>query len=513
MNTAEDTINRVSLGQLLDGLAMLPQPLPPELDVQVSGVKMDSRELCAGDLFIACFGRNHDARDYVDKALALGAAAVLVEAGGGWQGIQYRSSIPLVAIDNLPAKISAIAGRFFGNPSQELAVIGITGTNGKTSCCQFIAQALTSLGTPCGVIGTLGHGTPGNLSETSHTTPDAVFTQMALATLRDAGMQGVAMEVSSVGLHQYRAQAVQFDTAVFTNLSRDHLDYHESMEVYADNKRKLFTTCGLQVAVVNLDDSYALYMLNAVRSGVQILTYSLANQSATVYAEQVTLDRQGFTATIVTPQGTGQVRCPLFGYFNISNVLAVVTTLLSFGERQGRFDTAALFRVVTGLKPVAGRMEIIGPSDELTCIVDYAHTPDGLKSALLAVRDHFDGEVWCVFGCGGNRDRGKRPLMGEVARAHANRLIITDDNPRNESGDDIVKHILSGIEDRSGVEIIRDRGQAIRHAVASARPGDIVLVAGKGHENYQELGGRRTVFSDASQVRLALQQRPRQAGA
>lgn len=507
MNTAEKVMNSISLGQLIDGLTEVPQQLLAEFDVRVTGVKMDSRLLQPGDLFIACFGQNHDARNYIDYALELGVVAVLAESGGNWQGIQWRGDVPIVAIDNLSTRISEIAGRYYGNPSENLQVIGITGTNGKTSCCQFIAGALEASGVSCGVIGTLGYGTVNDLMETSHTTPDGVFTQLALSELQRNGAEVVAMEVSSVGLHQHRVQAVSFDTAIFTNLSRDHLDYHESMESYAVNKRKLFAFPGLKAAVINLDDSYGLYMMDAVTRDVQVYTYSLYNHTATVHTRSIVLDRHGFQAEIVTPHGEGKISCPLFGYFNISNVLAVVTTLMCHFERQGAVDLERLFAAVSGLKPVNGRMEIIGSSDELTCIVDYAHTPEGLKSALLAIRDHFDGEVWCVFGCGGNRDRGKRPMMGEIARAYANKLIITDDNPRNESGEEIVRHIMTGIDGTAGVEVIRDRAQAIDHAIESASPGDIVLVAGKGHENYQDIGGKRTVFSDASKVRLALQRR------
>ncbi len=353
-------------------------------------------------------------------------------------------------------------------------------------------------------MGTLGYGKVDRLKQTPHTTPDAVVAQMALAELRREGVDAVAMEVSSVGLHQHRVQAVQFDMALFTNLSRDHLDYHESMENYAENKRKLFTFPGLNAAIINLDDSYGLYMMDAVSRDVKILTYSLDNHTTTVHAKSCELDRHGFKAQGGHSYGEGNIRCSLFGYFNISNVLAVITTLLSYYERTGAVDLDKLLVSVSSIRPVNGRMEIIGSSDELTCIVDYAHTPEGLRSALLAIRDHFDGEVWCVFGCGGNRDRGKRPMMGEIARAFANRLVVTDDNPRHENGEDIVRHILSGIEESGDVQVIRDRSFRDRTGHRNRPPGDIVLVAGKGHENYQDIGGRKTVFSDASQVRLAL---------
>jgi UDP-N-acetylmuramoyl-L-alanyl-D-glutamate--2,6-diaminopimelate ligase len=507
MNTAEEISNSMPLPELIGGLAELPEPLPARLVVQVSGVKMDSRLVRQGDLFIACFGRNHDARDYIDVAIRQGAVAVLAESGGAWHGIQYRDAIPVIAVDQLAASISEIAGRFYGDPSNSLRVIGVTGTNGKTSCSQFIAQALENSGVRAGVIGTLGYGRYANLRESPHTTPDAITTQQVLAELLKDHVTAVAMEVSSVGLHQHRVNGVAFDTAVFTNLSRDHLDYHGSMESYAENKRKLFSSPGLRVAVVNLDDSYALSMLDVLARDVKVYTYSLQNRSATVFASNVSLDRHGFRAEVSTPYGDGSINCPLFGLFNISNVLAALTTLLSFFERIGTVDIEKLFALAANLRPVSGRMEIVGSSEALTCIVDYAHTPDGLQCALKAIRDHFDGHVWCVFGCGGNRDRGKRPMMGEIAETLANRLVITDDNPRMEDGEDIVRHILSGIEVNSNVTVIRDRATAINFAVENAAPGDVVLVAGKGHESYQDAGGRRTVFSDANQVRLALQKR------
>jgi UDP-N-acetylmuramoyl-L-alanyl-D-glutamate--2,6-diaminopimelate ligase len=507
MNTAEEVLNSRPLVELIEGLVELPQSHTALLNRQVTGVKMDSRLLQPGDLFIACFGRHHDARNYIAGAIDSGVAAVLAESGGDWQGIESRGGVPVIAVDNLSSKISEVAGRFYGKPSEAMTVIGVTGTNGKTSCSHFIAQVLEASGAPTGLIGTLGFGRYNNLKETQHTTPDAVFTQKALAEMQKERMQSVVMEVSSVGLHQHRVEAVKFDTALFTNLSRDHLDYHDSMENYADNKRKLFLSSGLRAAIINIDDSYGLYMMDVLSRDVKVYTYSLSNHTATVYAKSIQLDRHGFSAEIATPYGDGSINCPLFGYFNISNVLAALTTLISFFEKPGTIDIKNLFKLVSELRPVVGRMEIIGSSDELTCIVDYAHTPDGLKSALTAIRDHFDGKVWCVFGCGGNRDRGKRPMMGEIARAYANRLIITDDNPRKESGEEIVKHILSGIEESSDVSVIRDRAQAIQFAIESARPEDIVLVAGKGHENYQDIGGRRTVFSDANQVRLALQKR------
>lgn len=507
MNTAEQLHSNGDLLGLIDGLVSLPDPVPNAVNVIATGIQMDSRLLRKGDLFLACFGSNHDAREYIGQAIEVGVAAVLAESGGQWQGVRVVEDIAVIAIDNLSAKLSEIAARFFSYPSQRLSVIGITGTNGKTSCSQFIAQALADSGFSCGTMGTLGYGIYGDLKETQLTTPDPVFTQMALAEMAQDGIDPVVMEVSSVGLHQKRVKAVKFDTAIFTNLTRDHLDYHESMEDYGNNKKKLFTSEGLGRAIINLDDPYALSVINAIAPSVDVNTYSLKNSAATVYAESLTLTRQGFEARIVTPIGAGTVKGKLIGYFNVSNLLAVIATLINYLPKKKDVDIERLCELISGLTSVDGRMEIIGDSDQVTAVVDYAHTPDGLRSALKGLRDHFSGNIWCVFGCGGNRDKGKRPLMGEIAESFADRLIIADDNPRNEEGDEIVQHILSGMNKPEAVIVQRDREKAIEYAVANAKSGDVVLVAGKGHETYQDVGDSRLIFSDANQVRLALQAR------
>lgn len=513
MNTAEDMSITMALETLIAGLMPAGLSLPRGVNPLIRGVRLDSREVQPGDLFIACFGRNVDGRDYIDGAIAAGAAAVLAAAGGPWQGVSLRGEVPVVAVDGLSCKISEIAGRFHGHPSHALRLIGVTGTNGKTSCTQFLAQTLGALqGHPCGVIGTLGYGPWGHLEPSALTTPDAVHIQSILADMRRRGLDPVLMEVSSVGLHQQRVRALRFDTALFTNLTRDHLDYHGSMEAYAEAKRRLFTQPGLRVVVANLDDPHALYMLDAVSRDVAVLTYSTRNSAASVHALQVDFTREGYHARIRTPLGDGEIGGPLIGQFNFSNVLAVTATLIGHLQPQGRAELDAILSVVSGLRPVTGRMEIIGEPTDVTAIVDYAHTPDGLRSALQAVHEHFSGRLWCVFGCGGNRDKGKRPLMGEIAEELADALVIADDNPRTEQGDDIIQHILSGIRARERVTVIRDRAAAIDHAIRAAAPGDVILVAGKGHENYQDVGGQRMLFSDAAQVRLALRRRAADSG-
>ena len=540
------------LPALIDGLVAASVAARPELDVAVGGVCMDSRLLQEGDLFIAVCGAKHDARRYIDDAVGKGAAAVLAQGDDrDWKrlrlqkSLRLRKQVPVLPVDCLPAKISEVAGRFYGHPSRQLRLMGVTGTNGKTSCSLFIAACLEGFGINCGIIGTLGygrggygsgghgrggHGRGGQFNETPLTTPDPVSTQQILAGMRDDGAAAAVMEVSSVGLHQRRVRALRFDTAVFTNLSRDHLDYHRSMEDYAANKKKLFTVDGLRRAVVNLDDAYGMSIINSVAAEVMVSTYSLEDRRADVYAEDLRLSPGGCRARLHTPIGSGKVETPLLGRFNFSNLLAVAGVLVGYfnggdeggeGESEGRgktMDIDSLCEQLSTLRPVPGRMEIISgdntdskaaaPTAPITTVVDYAHTPDGLHAALAALRDHFaEGRICCVFGCGGNRDQGKRSMMGEIAECHADQVVVTDDNPRLEDGDEIVRHILSGMARPEAATVQRDRRQAIAAAVAAAAPGDAVLVAGKGHEAYQETHAGRLSFSDADALREALQQR------
>lgn len=507
MRLAENIVYTTSLEQLLSGIVDLPVELPLEFDVRVSGVQLDSREVKPGDLFFACFGKHHDARDYIDAAIERGAVAVLAHADGKWQGVSVRRGVIVLAIDDLAARTGEIASRFFDEPSAAMTMIGVTGTNGKTSCTQFIAQALNSMRRCCGVIGTLGIGVPPDLQDSSYTTPDPVQVQAALAELRHKGADTVAMEVSSQGLHQHRVNGVRFDVAVFTNLTRDHLDYHGSMEDYAETKRKLFMFAGLSSAVVNMDDPFATRILNSLAPSVRSYTYSVSNHKADVYALKLERSREGFKALVHTPVGDGELSGALLGTFNFSNLLAVLTSLIATERARTDFQLERLLDHLSRLQPVSGRMEIVGDSADITAVVDYAHTPDALRVALLALREHFTGRIWCVFGCGGNRDQGKRPLMAEMAELYADMLIVTDDNPRTESADEIVRQILLGIEDTSRLIVERDRAKAIERAIVEASAGDVVLLAGKGHENYQDVNGMRMAFSDVKQARIALTKR------
>ena len=306
-----------------------------------------------------------------------------------------------------------------------------------------------------------------------------------------------------------RVEAIRFDTAVFTNLTRDHLDYHKTMSEYAESKRKLFQWPDLKSAVLNLDDEFSLSLIKSIKKEVKIFTYSVSNKSASVFSEGLTFSNTGYSALINTPFGCKELSGKLLGRFNLSNVLAVIATLISLKVREnsGRIDLAEILDSVASLSSADGRMEIVNESNEITTIVDYAHTPDSLKSALETLKCHFAGEIWCVFGCGGDRDEGKRPIMGEIAEAFADHIVITDDNPRNESGDRIVSQILSGIEKHQNVSVIRNREKAISHAILKALPTDLVFIAGKGHETYQEISGKRVIFSDKVFARAALEER------
>ncbi|MEX1196661.1 MAG: UDP-N-acetylmuramoyl-L-alanyl-D-glutamate--2,6-diaminopimelate ligase [Pseudohongiellaceae bacterium] len=509
MTTAEKIVNKkTTLQSLLKGMLQEGVGDPAMLSVPVSGMSMDSRQLRQGDLFIACFGRNHDARDYIDMAIANGATAVLAQAGGEWRDSMWRGPVPVLVLDNLTAQISHLAARFYGEPGAQLTVTGVTGTNGKTSCTQFLAQALTKLEEPCGVIGTLGAGVYPSLDDTGYTTPGPVDVQHHLHEFLSRGAGHAVIEASSQGLHQHRLAAVPFRAAIFTNLTRDHLDYHDSMDAYGDAKKRLFLGEALRTAVVNADDPYGITILDALSPQVRALTYSVSGARADVSVPRLEYLPAGYRAELSTPWGAAQLEGNLLGQFNISNMLAVLCALMTMPARNASEpDFSRIIQVLAALKPVSGRMEVVGQAAGVTAVVDYAHTPDALKSALAALRSHADGAVHCVFGCGGNRDQGKRPMMAEVAERGADHLVITDDNPRLEDADHIIRQILLGLDDRDRAVVERDRANAIRTAILAAQPGDIVLVAGKGHENYQDVGGQRMAFSDVAQVRLVLNER------
>lgn len=505
MNTTSHD-NRQRLSRLLAGRAQV----DPQVDCDITGLTLDSRQVRPGSLFLACAGIAHHGLEFFRQAVERGAAAVVCEPDERWdpsaiQALAGTSSVPLYPVAGLSAEVSALAGRFYADPSHRLAVFGITGTNGKTSCSHYLAQ-LFSPEHICGVIGTVGNGLPGELESATHTTPDAVTLQAQLRDLRDRGADMVAMEVSSHALDQGRAAAVRFDVALLTNLTQDHLDYHADMAAYAAAKLRLFTDCEINCAVLNLDDPFADRVLAALPGRVRSIGYStdvrkVPQTEQWLKATSIVPDPEGMSLTIDSSWGQGQVASRLLGRFNASNLLAALAVLLYRGTP---FATALekLARVET----VEGRMQRLGGGDLPLVVVDYAHTPDALEHALQALREHVGGRLVCVFGCGGDRDRGKRPLMGAIAERLADRVLVTDDNPRTESGDRIVAEVVAGIQQPDRVRVVRDRAVAIATAIREAQPGDLVLVAGKGHETYQLVGDEVLHFSDREQVEQALRE-------
>ncbi|WP_341707553.1 UDP-N-acetylmuramoyl-L-alanyl-D-glutamate--2,6-diaminopimelate ligase [Halopseudomonas sp.] len=470
-------------------------PAAQPADVEIRNLTMDSRGVAAGDLFLAFPGLRHDGRDFIAQAVAAGAAAVACEPKVGIAG---SIGVPVVQVSNLAEQVSALGDTFYGQPSAAMKVIGITGTNGKTSISQMLAQALDRLGYSCGVIGTLGSGLAGALIDHGMTTPSAVAVQRHLATMRDQGATHVAMEVSSHALDQHRVEAVRFEVAVFTNLSRDHLDYHGTMAAYGDAKAKLFQR-ELKAAVINLDDPFGRQL--AARCAAPVMGFSLTDPAAAIYCSELVCDSLGLSAQVQVEGRSFALRSSLLGSFNMSNLLAVLGSLLALGVEMD----AALERIAQ-LQPPAGRMQRLGGGDLPLVVVDYAHTPDALEKALTALHQHAAGRVICVFGCGGDRDNGKRPMMARVAEQHAQAVVVTDDNPRTESSSQIIEQICQGAEHPQALTVIPNRAQAIAKTIAAAQPGDVILLAGKGHENYQEIDGVRHPFSDIEQASLALQQ-------
>ncbi|NTV09693.1 MAG: UDP-N-acetylmuramoyl-L-alanyl-D-glutamate--2,6-diaminopimelate ligase [Zoogloea sp.] len=474
--------------------------------VTVERLCADSRAVRAGDVFLAFPGHRVDGRRFIDDAVARGAAAVLWErAGHAWNA---ELAVPNLAVDGLATLSGYLAHEVFGRPSEGLWVVGVTGTNGKTSVSQWLTRAFTSLGRKCGVIGTLGVGFPGQLADTGNTTPDALTLHRTLAELRAAGAAAAAMEVSSIGLDQGRLNGVQVDVAVFTNLTRDHLDYHGTMEAYAAAKAKCFDLPGLRTAVINLDDRFGVAQARRLAgSGVEVIGYTLVPFNAdaapvdrVVYADQLHTTPAGIRFTAVCGDVRAKLHPELVGQFNVSNLLAVIGTLIASG-----FSLTEAAAVAEKLTPPIGRMQTLGGVGDPLVVVDYAHSPDAMEQVLSAVRPTVEargGKLTCVFGCGGDRDPGKRPLMGEVARRLADRVVLTSDNPRTEKPAAILLEISAGAG--TDAEVIEDRAQAIRQAVLAAGPDDVVVIAGKGHEPYQEINGQRHPFSDAEQARLAL---------
>jgi UDP-N-acetylmuramoyl-L-alanyl-D-glutamate--2,6-diaminopimelate ligase len=446
------------LTDLLNGLVVVSERDSQLIDdLNISGMALDSRIVEADNLFIALAGAKQHGLAYLDKVIEREACAVLFDPSGEGNKLAGKvTDIPLIPVENLGTVLGELAARFYGNPSENLDVIGITGTNGKTSCSQFIGQ----LSDGCGIIGTLGWGEWGQLNKTINTTPDALAVQHILAAFVQAKMKTVAMEVSSHGLDQGRVNGVQFKGAVFTNISRDHLDYHGSMEDYLAAKLKLLHMPGLKFAVVNLDDASSDQITAAVPESVTIWGVSAKgkniNRGESVLADKMQLTPDGTEFTVHWRGLTQQVKASLFGDFNVENLLCVLGVILALGE-----SLADVAKKMQRIKPVTGRLERCGTqANGLNVFVDYAHTPDALYRVLTSLRKHCNKTLWVVFGCGGNRDSGKRPQMGSIAEQWADRIIVTDDNPRFEDNKTIAKEVLAGCKSGKAI-LIQDRKQEI----------------------------------------------------
>ncbi len=483
-----------SLSTLLQGIATVPSVF----DVTIHGLTTDSREVRSGDAFVALAGQRTPADHYLEPAIRAGASVILLDSAEAGE-CEERMGALLVPVKDLRSRLGLIADRFYEHPSQRLRVIGVTGTNGKTSVSHYIAQLLNETGSPCGLMGTLGYGMPGRLTPASHTTPDVVRVNRNLAHILQQGGRSVAMEVSSHALEQGRIDGIAIAGAVFTNLTRDHLDYHGSMAAYGDAKAKLFTREGLHFAVINVDDPFGRQLYSRLEGQCDRVRYSLHEAQTELWLTDFRPELDGFSADVNGLWGEFTVSAPLLGAFNVSNLLAAMASVLSLGVPVERVVPAA-----ARLTPPPGRLESYLGASGVQVVVDYAHTPDALRNALAALRPHTRGQLVCVFGCGGDRDSGKRPEMAAEAEAAADRVIVTDDNPRSEHPKSIARDILAGFRDPDRVRVIHDRGQAIQTAIGEASEGDVVLVAGKGHEAWQEMAGQRIPFSDAEQVRAAL---------
>lgn len=486
------------LAQLAAGFAQVPA------DVLVSDLTVDSRAATPGALFLALSGRTHHGLKFAAEAVARGARAVLYDEHGAPQPLQLPAGTFTAAVPRLGERIGIIADRFFGSPSQQLTIAGITGTNGKTTCAWLLAQALEHCQRPAAYIGTLGFGRPPQLTPTLHTTSDAVTLQRQLAQLRALGAECVCMEVSSHALDQARVNGVRFHTAVFTNLTRDHLDYHGTMAAYGAAKARLLAWPDLAHRVINIDDAFGAQLAAAGAAAPLIVTTRLASEvppgARFVRAARVTPDPSGLLIEVQSSWGSAELAVRLVGEFNVDNALTVLAVLLAW-----QVPLAAAVRALGRCRAASGRMEMFGGRGRTPlAIVDYAHTPDALVNALRAARLHCRGELRLVFGCGGDRDAGKRPMMGRIAAELADDIIVTDDNPRSEDPARIVAEIVAGMERPTPHVIEHDRALAIRLGLERSGADDVVLIAGKGHEDYQIVGHERRVFKDQAVVAALL---------
>ena len=470
---------------------LINEPAAP--DVLVSNLTLDTRTLAPGDVFVALPGAEHDGRDFIESALAAGAAAVLMESGRAL----HQDDARVISIAGLKGELGALANRLYGSPSDDLNVVAVTGTNGKTSVVDLTAQLLRRAGRKTGTIGTLGMRLDQQPTETRNTTPDCLALHRQLRQWRDDGVECVTLEASSHALDQRRLDGLAVDVGVFTNLSRDHLDYHHSMDAYCEAKLKLFREFAPVSRIYNADDEAVVAHADIWQSAG--LGVSTGGANAAIKIE--VLQAIPLVLKLRTPWGEGHLQTPLSGRFNAFNVGASLTAVLSLGV-----DFAEALVAAEALEPVVGRLQAVGDGADIRVIVDYAHTPDALERAIRALKETDNaGALWVLFGCGGDRDSGKRAEMGAIACQFADRVIVTSDNPRSEAPESIIDDILRGCDDSPIVE--SDRAAAIALVIAEAEVGDTVLIAGKGHETYQEIDGVRLPFNDAEHAAQHLQQR------
>ncbi len=478
-------------------------PLPADLPALPDRVRieMDSRQLQAGDIFVAVPGSQRDGRDFIEQALDAGAALVLAQGAHGDVLLEGR----VLKLPHLSMRLGELGRALFQVPN-DLQVIGVTGTNGKSSVTHYIAALSEALGTPTGLVGTLGVGRPGELRDSGLTTPGALALQATLGELASQGVRRIALEASSHALDQHRLETVNVSVGVFTNLTRDHLDYHGSMAAYAASKAKLFRRSELSMAVVNGDDPLARLMLAGCKSGVRVLATG-KDEAVTLRVLDWQASERGQQAMIATPDGEKMLSLGLMGRFNLDNVLLAIAVLYGLGE-----PLDELFSAAASLVPVQGRMELYIDANAPSVIVDYAHTPDALHNALEALRAHLGdaGKLWCVFGCGGERDTGKRSDMAKAAESLADHMIVTDDNPRHEPAEQIRRQILSGFSDAAKPVEIGERREAVATAIQQAAAQDVVLIAGKGHEAYQDIKGVRHAYADSDEIQRAFAARRHQ---
>lgn len=477
--------------------------------IEIQDLVLDSRLVAIHKAFLAIKGHELDGRDFIPQAISLGAKVIIAECDDAAQHgeTEMREMSVIIKFFQLAKNLSKLAEAFFASPSQQLKTVAVTGTNGKTSTAHFIAQLGQLLGEKSALVGTLGAGFPENLQKTANTTPDAITMHRILAEVTAEGAQSVAFEASSHALVQNRIRNLHTDVAVFTNLTRDHLDYHGSMDEYARAKRLLLNQPGLSKAVLNMDDPEHTNWLENLPNTVSPVLFGidaeLPETGEFCIAKNIQYRESGVVFMLYTQNGEASVECALLGHFNVANLVAALAAQLALGA-----DFQELINIVSRIQPVPGRMELFKHPRTATFIVDYAHTPDALDNVLTAIRRHIPGELWCVFGCGGERDQGKRPLMGQSAESGADHVILTSDNSRSESTLDIINDITSGMSGEfaqsESLTIVPKRTDAVKAAMKQAAIDDVVVLAGKGHEDYQILNGQQTSYDEREYLQTLL---------